>query len=183
MAAAAKGMRPRAPTPSTWRGTPAARVTRAMSVRGCMVPISVHAAPIDTRVVSGRRARRTSSGLTRPSPSTGNTVTAAPVFSRSRQALSTEICSTADVITCRAPAPARMATPRMARLLASVAPEVKMTPVPDPPTRRATLARAASSDSRASEPSECGAEGLPMPASRKGRITASTRGSTGAKPA
>jgi hypothetical protein len=85
-----------------------------------------------------RRARRTSSGLTRPSPSTGKTVTAAPVFSRSRQALSTEICSTADVITCRAPVPARMATPRMARLLASVAPEVKMTPVPDPPTRRAT---------------------------------------------
>src|SRR6266542_2284484 len=73
MAAAAKGMRPRAPTASTWSGMPAVRVMRAMSVNGCIVPISVHAAPIDTRVVSGRRARRTSSGLMRPSRSTDET--------------------------------------------------------------------------------------------------------------
>ena len=87
-------------------------------------------------------------------------------------------------MTRRAPPAPRgpRATPLMARLLASVAPEVKITPEAAPPKRRATLTRAASSETRASAPSECGADGLPMPASRNGRMTASTRGSTGANP-
>ena len=78
---------------------------------------------------------------------------------------------------------ARPVTPRIARLLASVAPEQKMIPLAAPPMSRATLTRAWSRDSRASAPRQWVAAGLPMPASRKGRITASTRGSTGANPA
>ena len=71
----------------------------------------------------------------------------------------------------------------MARLLASVALAVKMTPAAVAPTSRATLARAPSSEARASSPSECGAAGLPTPPSRNGRMRATTRGSTGEKPA
>ena len=71
----------------------------------------------------------------------------------------------------------------MARLFASVALPVKMTPDGVAASRRATLARAPSSDARASRPSECWALGLPTPPSMKGRIRATTRGSTGEKPA
>ena len=78
---------------------------------------------------------------------------------------------------------ARWATPLRARLLASVALAVKITPAGVPPKSRASLARAPSSDDRASSPREWGAEGLPAPPSRNGRMTATTRGSTGAKPA
>ena len=46
-----------------------------------------------------------------------------------------------------------------------------------------TVARALSSEARASNPSECCAPGLPTPPSRKGRMTATTRGSTGEKAA
>jgi hypothetical protein len=92
------------------------------------------------------------------------------------------MCSTAE--TTMRVWPLRLgATPFTARLFASVAPEVKMIPPAAPPQRRATFMRAASSDSRASAPRECRADGLPLPASRNGRMTASTRGSTGAKPA
>src|SRR5207237_181902 len=71
----------------------------------------------------------------------------------------------------------------MARLLASVALAVNTTPAGVAPTRRATLARAPSREARASSPRECGAEGLPTPPSRNGRMSATTRGSTGEKPA
>ncbi len=81
------------------------------------------------------------------------------------------------------PLRARATTPLSARLLASVAPEVNTMPPAAPPQSRATFTRAASSDSRASAPSEWRADGLPMPASRNGRMTARTRGSTGANPA
>ena len=48
------------------------------SETGWMVPISLFAAMIETRTVSGRRAWRRSSGDTRPSRSTGSTVNANP---------------------------------------------------------------------------------------------------------
>src|SRR5262249_11856065 len=48
---------------------------------------------------------------------------------------------------------------------------------------RATFARAPSSEERASSPSECWAPALPTPPSRNGRMTATTRGSTGENPA
>src|SRR5438034_10686400 len=83
------------------------------------------------------------------------------------------MCSTADVTTWR-PGP-RDTRPLTARLLAAVATEVKTTPVGVAPTRRASLARAPSSEARASSPSEWGADGLPTPPSKKGRMTAATR--------
>src|SRR5439155_128944 len=60
---------------------------------------------------------------------------------------------------------------------------VRITPAGAAPTSRATFARAPSSDERASSPSECWAPALPTPPSRNGRMTATTRGSTGEKPA
>jgi hypothetical protein len=147
----------------------------------CRAPISPLAAMIETRAVSLRSARATASGSTNPSRSTGSQVTDQPCFSRSRHEFTTETCSMADVTTCRPRA--RSATPLMARLLASVALAVKMTPNGLPPTSRATLARAPSSEARASRPWECSAAGLPTPPSRNGRMKATTRGSTGMKPA
>ena len=47
-----------------------------------------------TSIVLGRRARRTSSGLTRPKPSTRRYVTVAPSRSRKRQGFITAGCST-----------------------------------------------------------------------------------------
>ena len=82
---------------------------------------------------------------------------------------------------CRAAA--RWARPLMARLFASVALAVKITPPGVAANSRATFARAPSRDERASSPSECWAFGLPTPPSKNGRITATTRGSTGEKPA
>ena len=78
---------------------------------------------------------------------------------------------------------ARWASPLMARLFASVALAVKITPPGVAAKSRATLARAPSRVERASSPSECWAFGLPTPPSKNGRMTATTRGSTGEKPA
>ncbi len=78
---------------------------------------------------------------------------------------------------------ARGASPLIARLFASVALAVKITPAGEAPNSRATFARAPSSDERASSPSECWAPALPTPPSRNGRMTATTRGSTGENPA
>jgi len=175
------GTRPAAPTASTWNGTPRARARRPISRTGWTVPISPLAAMIETSTVSSRMARATASGSTRPSASTLTYVIVQPRFSRSRHESISEMCSIAEVTTCRPGA--RWANPLMARLFASVALAVKITPAGAPANSRATLARAPSSDARASRPSECWAFGLPTPPSRNGRITATTRGSTGEKPA
>jgi len=135
---------------------------------------------IDSSAVSSRSARAAASGLTSPSRSTGSQVTLQPCFSSARQGLTTDTCSMAEVTRWRPRA--RWATPLMARLLASVALAVKITPLAAPPTSRATLARAPSSEARASRPCECSAAGLPTPPSRNGRMKATTRGSTGEKP-
>jgi hypothetical protein len=48
---------------------------RPISRIGISVPLSLFAVWIEIRIVSGRRARRTSSGSISPSPSTGRYVT------------------------------------------------------------------------------------------------------------
>ena len=148
---------------------------------GCNVPISPLAAITETSAVSSRSAPATACESTSPSRSTGTALTVQPCFSRSRHEFTMEMCSMPEVTTWRPRA--RSAEPLTARLLASVALAVKMTPPAAPPTRRATFARAPSSEARASSPCECSAAGLPTPPSRKGRMKATTRGSTGEKPA
>ncbi len=71
------------------------------------------------------------------------------------------------------------ATPRIARLFASVPPEVNTTSSVSAPTSAATWARARSTAARARRPSTCPLDGLPQQVSRASVITATTSGSTG----
>ncbi len=64
------GTFPKVCTASTWNGMPCSWAIAPISRAGWMVPISELACMIEIRMVSGRMARRTASGSTRPSPST-----------------------------------------------------------------------------------------------------------------
>jgi hypothetical protein len=112
----------------------------------------------DTSAVSEAIAARTAPGSTRPAPSTGNTVARNPSDTAIATASSTALCSVAWVITWPPGSPAaRRArnTPRIARLSASVAPDVNTTSRAWQPTHRATAVRAASTASRADAPARC----------------------------
>src|SRR5205814_1545330 len=85
-----------APTASTWKGTPRSRASPPTTRTGSSVPISPFAAMTETRAVSSRSAHATACGSTQPSASTPTYVTLQPRFSRSRHALRTEMCSTAE---------------------------------------------------------------------------------------
>ncbi len=65
------GSLPKVWTPSTWNATLCSRAMRPISGTGWTVPTSELACMIEISMVSGRIARRTSSGSTRPVPSTG----------------------------------------------------------------------------------------------------------------
>jgi hypothetical protein len=69
-----------------------------MAAMGWMVPTSLLACMTLMAMVSGRMARRTSSGSTMPYPSTGRYVTATPRRSRACAVLSTAWCSMLDVM-------------------------------------------------------------------------------------
>ncbi len=72
------------------------------------------------------------------------------------------------------------AAPLMARLFASVAPEVRMISRGSAPISAATSARAASTAASASRPSACSALcGLPKRSVNQGSIASTTRGSQG----
>ena len=62
---------------------------------GSIVPSSLFASMMVISTVSGRIARRTSSGFTTPSRSTGRIVTATPRFSSALQGSKTALCSIA----------------------------------------------------------------------------------------
>ncbi len=98
-----------------------------MAARGWIVPTSLLACMIVTRIVSGRSAAATSAGETSPSAPTGSRLTSNPSFSRKVQTLSTAGCSKAEVTMCRPRARRARALPMMAQLFASVPPLVKTT--------------------------------------------------------
>ena len=112
-------------TTSLWKSTPASRVILPISAMGWMVPTSLLPCMIDTRTVSGRMALRTSSGSTRPPPSTGTLVNSQPRFSRYSMVSRTAWCSTAEVMRCLPFFCCASAVPRMAQLSDSVPPLVK----------------------------------------------------------
>ena len=62
---------PKVCTASTWKGTPASRASAPIARTGWIVPTSLLACMIEMAIVSGRSARRTSSGSTMPYWSTG----------------------------------------------------------------------------------------------------------------
>ena len=141
----------------------------------------------ETSTVSGRSAARSCSGVTRPSSAGVRNVTAKPSRSSCRHGSSTALCSVREVITCGAATPparaarAPRALPRIARLSASVAPEVKMTSGARAPISAATWARAASTRARAARPKLWVEAGLPntVSAHRHSAMQAATRASTG----
>jgi len=129
--------------------------------------------------VSSRMARATASGSTRPCPFTGTTDTSHPSACRSRQGWATEGCSMALVTRWRPLERRARATPRMARLLASVAQPVKRISSGEASSRAATSARARSTASLARRPSGWLEEGLPQCCRSQGSMASATSGSTG----
>ena len=124
-AATSRGTWPAACTASVWNQTPRARHAWARSATGCSTPISLFAVITEASTVSGRNAAANRATSTRPSRSTGTRVTAQPSRSRLAHTSSTALCSVVTVTRCP-PCLRRAATaPRMASMLASVAPLVK----------------------------------------------------------
>ena len=147
---------------------------------------------IDTSSVSSRNAVRTASAGTRPHSSGSIQVTSAPCRSSSLNVSSTDLCSVRALTKCgclRAAAGkasamrrAAEATPWMARLLASVAPEVKMIWRARVPMSRATAMRPISTTWLAECPAPCVAEAaLPcnVGALSTATMASATPGSTG----
>ena len=116
-----------------------------------------------------------------PLPSTGNTVASKPSRVSAAIGSSTARCSVAIVITWRLPrARAARATPRMARLSASVAPLVNTTSFGEQPTLAATAARPRSVASRAATPKRCPREdAFPARSVNHGSMVCTTSGSHG----
>src|SRR3972149_5865021 len=165
---------------AVWKRTSRSLVVRPISPIGSIVPISALACITETSTVSGRMARRTSSGSTFPSLSAERVVTSYPRFRRGGGALNTEKGSTS-ATTTGSPFFARAAAaPFIARLFASVEPEVKTISCGLALTKRATSARAASPACTARCPwSWMGDDGVGYHSVRYGIIASSTRGSRG----
>ena len=180
-AATSTGMRPTAWTASQWKTTPRSRQRAPTSATGCSVPTSLFAAIIETRIVSGRSAAATSPASTRPSGVRRRR--ASPRSRRARgvrQGSSTAGCSIAVVTRWRARPRAARATPRIARLFDSVAPEVKTISSAAAPMRPATCSRADSTAACASWPKTwLRLEGLPKRSAKYGSIAVEHGGSTG----
>ncbi|GBC80843.1 hypothetical protein HRbin09_02093 [bacterium HR09] len=105
-----------------------------------MVPISLFTSITETKSVSSVRAWTTASGSTTPLFPTGTRVTVNPSLCRLSQASRTAGCSMAVVTICRF----RLlrASPLMAKLLASVAPEVNTSSSGFAPKSLASVVRA-----------------------------------------
>jgi hypothetical protein len=179
------GSLPAACEASVCSNTPLARQVFAMAAMSQVTPISLFASISDTSSVSGRSAARTASGSTRPVTSGSTSVTAKASFSSCLQVSSTDLCSVRELTMWPRSWLARRAacaTPSSARLLASVAPEVKMISRGAAPISAATCARAASTRSNAARPGSWVAEaGFPWSPGlvRHSAMAAATRGSTG----
>ncbi len=97
----------------------------AASAIGSTAPISLLTYIMDTRIVSSLTASLSCSREISPSESTSSQVTENPCSSRNRMGAATAGCSISVVIKCMPCLRFAMAAPIMARLLASVPPEVK----------------------------------------------------------
>ena len=118
--------------------------------------------------VSGSMARRTSSGSTRPYPSTGTRVTRAPRVSKNRSGSVIAGCSIELMMKCGCGKRWWFAknTPLSAWLLASVPPDVKMSSVGSQPISEASRIRDNSTTSAAGVPAQGRLDGFPSSSSR-----------------
>ncbi len=159
------GIFPIACAASTWSRAPAALVSSPASSMGCMVPISLFAAIRDTKDVGFLRASLKASRLAKPSDVTGRISISKPSSFKDRADSKTHLCSKAKTSTRLTPSPIRArkrAAPIIARLLDSVAPDVKTISLESAPISLASFSRAASTANSAFWPNWCCVEcGLP----------------------
>src|SRR5450432_2908508 len=118
------GILPTPCTASMWKSAPRSLTTAPISSTGFTVPISLLASMIETRIVLSVMAARTDSAVTHPSAATGRYVTVKPSFSRRLQVSRTALCSVWAVMMWLPRSLWNSATPLMARLSDSVAPDV-----------------------------------------------------------
>ncbi|MEA3246994.1 MAG: hypothetical protein U9Q74_12635 [Gemmatimonadota bacterium] len=171
---------PNACTASVWNTMPCALQWAASSGTGCTVPISLFTHITEASATSSPSAARASSSFTAPDRSTGSIRSAAPSAAALCTLESTALCSMGVVATAVRPLPlSTRQPPRMARLSASVPPEVKQTSSFAAPRHAATRSRASSRAVRASRPQRCVLEGLPKRGPWNGAIASSTSGRTG----
>ena len=164
------GTLPNACTPSEWSGTPAATQRAAISAIGCSEPTSLLTHITDT--TAGLRASAASSASRRSAPlaSTGRMISSPPSVATVCAAARIALCSMAETATRRGRprAAAANADPMMARLSASVPPEVNTTCVGSHPTASAMSRRACSRPARAARPKRWELDGLPKISPRYG---------------
>ncbi len=174
------GILPQAAAASTCRYRPFWWTSSLTSLMGWMVPISLLAYITEVRMVSMESALSSAARSMRPVLSTGTSESSKPPFFKSFSGLSTEMCSMLLASSFLPLAAFLPASPRMARLLASVAPPVKvMVSGPSAPISSATFIRASSSAVLAARPRECRAEGFPKSGVRNFSANSFTLSSTG----
>ena len=158
---ASSGIEPAACAASVCRVAPAAWTRPAIAGRSCSTPVSLCAAITLTSSVGACASAASSvSSASSPSAPTGRTTTSKPSARSARALSSTQGCSVATVTIRRRDASpsersAWRARPLIARLLASVAPEVKTISRGSAPSRAATCPRASSTASAARRPPAC----------------------------
>ena len=152
IASTSSGILPKAWTASVWNRTLCARQIRPIAATSWITPVSLLAVMIETRMVSGRIAASSSARSTSPSVPTGSQVTSQPLRSRCLQVSMTALCSVTTVMMWLPLSRRNSAAPLIARLLASVAPLVKVISLASAPITAATCLRALSTASSAAQP-------------------------------
>ena len=122
-----------------WKTTPRSWQSRPISAIGLIVPTSLLAAMIDTRTVRSVRASATASAETRPYSSQGTIVISQPCRASRLTGSRTALCSETAVTRWLPRRRRARATPLMARLFDSVAPEVNTISLASAPIGRGDL--------------------------------------------
>ena len=170
------GIRPTACTASVWTGIPRGLASSASRATGWIAPVSLLASIKVANRVSARNASAMRSASASPSASTFGAVDGEPGRFQPRHRLGDRrvLDRAGDDVPrlCSAPA-----SPKMARLLASVPPEVKITSAGSAPRIRADRLPGGFPAPTRGRPAECRLSALP--AVRKyGRIASRTSGSS-----
>ena len=150
-------------TASTWKLTVGCFSNKAeMSLMGWIEPISLLAAMMETRIVSGRIKSASFSTSTKPSLVTGARSTSNPWLLSQRADSLTAGCSMLDTMTCFPKWARSKATPLITQLSPSVPPEVKKISDDFSPSKSAICLREASRMRLAWLPRLWRLEGLPQ---------------------
>ena len=171
------GIRPTACTASVWTGIPRAEASPASRATGWIAPVSLLASISVASRVRSSNAAAISPASARPWASTAGRLTRAPSASSRAIGSATAGCSMGEETRCPEHG-SDPASPKIARLLASVPPDVKITSSGSAPRILATVSFAASHARRARRPAACRLSALPA-ARRWGRMASSTSGSSG----